>query len=148
MTKLASFSVTATTSAQPGLVFELLRSGATWPTWASIRSFTLARPDANGGEGVGSVRVFAVGPLRTHERLLEISPDHTFRYGIISGIPVREHRAVIELAKTHDGTIITWRAGFRPVVPGTGTLLRALMKEVIRRSANGLAARAAALSEP
>jgi len=146
MAKQVSFSVNATSSANPRLLFGLLRSGATWPTWSPVKSFKLGRPSPGGGEGVGAVRVFCLGPLRSQEELTEISPDHTLKYSIVGGLPIRDHHAVVELTRTAQGTEITWREGFRPLIPGTGTLLCWTMRQVIQRGADGLATRAAFLS--
>jgi hypothetical protein len=81
--------------------------------------YALLRPDAEGAEGVGAIRDFALGPLHSHEQLIEIESDHVLRYSIIGGVPIRDHHATITLHKGQHGTKITWQEDFRPVVPGT-----------------------------
>jgi hypothetical protein len=146
VTRQVEFRVTATSAAAPKTVFGLLRSGATWPTWTPIRAYRLVRPGRDGGESVGAVRDFAVGPLHSREQLDEISPDHTLRYSIIGGVPIRHHHAVVELADNGRETTIVWWEGFHPIIPGTGLLLGWLMKRVIRRGADGLASHATSLT--
>jgi hypothetical protein len=50
-----------TTPAAPGVVYELLRDGATWPQWSSIESFELERAGEGEPEGLGAIRIFRTG---------------------------------------------------------------------------------------
>jgi len=140
----------ATTSAPPETVFALLRQGSTWPGWIDVDSMTLESEGEQGGESVGAVRAFRfhrVGiPLTTRERVVELIPNRRFSYVLVSGLPLKDFRADVDLSPTHDGgTLITWSAGWRTGVPGTGLITKAMFARLYRRFATGLAQRAASL---
>src|SRR5262249_44655094 len=52
MGKRVTFSVSAWSSAPPGVVYDLLRDGATWPVWSPLGSFRLEREGRDGGESL------------------------------------------------------------------------------------------------
>jgi Polyketide cyclase / dehydrase and lipid transport len=137
-------SVRAETTADPDAVYALLVDGATWPTWSPLGSFELEQAGPDGGEGVGAVRVFRTGRVTSRERVAELVPGRRFSYELLSGLPVRDYRADVDLARAAGGgTEIHWRSRFLPKVPGTGWLIRRRLTDFIGQCARGLAARAA-----
>ncbi len=138
-----TFEVTATSRATPAQVYALLRSGATWPSWSPIGAFALARPDGDGGEGIGAVRLFTTGGVRSREEIVELTPDTSIGYRAIAGLPIRDHRADVRLAPNDRGTTITWREDFRAKVPGTAGALGWFLRRFVQQCADGLAAHAA-----
>jgi hypothetical protein len=77
-------------------------------------------------------------------------PSH-LGYVILSGIPVRNYRADIELQELEDNavdeggsvtTVIHWSATFDAKLPGTGALLRSGLRAMIARFAKRAAQRA------
>jgi hypothetical protein len=138
-----------TTKAAPSTVFALLADGSTWPDWSPIGSFELVTPgDVTPGdgspEGVGAIRIFHTGRIHSRERVVTAEPDETFSYELVSGLGVRDYRAVVTLRPSEggNGTRITWRSTFRAKVPGTGWLYRRQLGEFIGRTVNGLAVHA------
>src|ERR1700677_4821555 len=102
-----------TAKAPPATVFALLADGSTWPTWSPIGSFELVRkgvgePEMVGPEGVGAVRLFRTGRVRSRERVVTVTPNETFSYELISGLAVRDYKAVVWLAPSGEGTTIRW----------------------------------------
>jgi hypothetical protein len=140
--KRVTFSVKAWSSAPPHAVYELLRSGATWPQWTPIGSFELEDP-TGAGEVAGAVRVFKTGTVRSRERLLELRPDSGISYSAFSGMPIRDHRADVDLESERGGTKITWREDFEVKIPGSGLLTGVFLRWFVQRCADGLAAQAA-----
>jgi hypothetical protein len=139
------FAVTARSTAGRAAVYELVRAGATWPAWSPIGSFTLARPAPDGSEGVGAVRVFRTGLVRSREELIEIVPGRSLSYRAVAGLPLRGHRADVELEDDEGGgTRIVWRERFRTAWPGTAAPLRWFLRAFVQRCADGLARHAAA----
>lgn len=150
--------VSARTEADPATVYALLRDGASWPTWSPITSFTLEQPapapsDGSGPaepEGVGAIRCFrtkqAFGTTTSRERIVELRQDRRFSYTLLSGLPLRDYRANVDLEPTGTGTTIRWRSSFRPAIPGTGWLYRAILSAFIGRCARGLAEHAAKIA--
>jgi polyketide cyclase/dehydrase/lipid transport protein len=131
--------VGARTGASAESVFGLLTDGATWPTWSPIESFELERPGDPPPEGVGAIRIFRKGRTTGRDQIVELVPDRRLAYVSLSGPPVRDYRAEIELEPVADGTTIRWRAAFTPKVFGTGWLLERGLRRFLEQCARGLA---------
>lgn len=138
--------VSARSAADPRTVHALLAAGSTWPQWSPIGSFTLERPAADAPEGVGAIRVFRTGRTTSREEIVELVPQRRLSYRLLSGLPLRDYRADVDLTPDGDGTVIHWRSRFLARVPGTGWLYRWALGKFIRRCADGLAAHAAKLA--
>lgn len=137
-----AFTVEATSPAPPSAVYALLADGATWPSWTPIGRFELESEGTEGGESVGAVRAFISGPVRSREQLVELKVDELVRYTVLSGPPLADHEARVELSAVEAGTRIVWSEAFVPKVPGTGSVLRWFLTRFIQRCADGLAAAA------
>ncbi len=146
MGKRITFSVDAWSPAPRAVVYALLRDGATWPTWSPIGSFRLEREGPEGGESLGAIRVFTTGTVRSREELIALQPDRRFAYTARSGLPMRNHEAVVELADRDGGTVITWTESFEGRGPGVGGMIRLVLHGFIKRCAAGLARHAATLA--
>jgi hypothetical protein len=138
-----TFSTEAWTPAGPATVHELLRDGATWPSWSPIGSFRLEREGAEGGESVGAIRVFTTSGIRSREELVEPGPDSALSYVSLSGLPMRDHRADVLVTPERGGSALIWREAFRPLIPGTGWLLQRSLRRFVQRCTDGLARAAA-----
>jgi hypothetical protein len=138
-----------TAQAPPATVFALLADGSTWPMWSPIDSFELVSKGVGEPEGVGAVRLFRTGRVQSRERVVTVTPNETFGYSLISGLAVRNYKAVVRLLPAGEGTAIHWRSTFEPKVPGTGWIYRRQLGKFIGLTVNGLAAAAesAALAE-
>ncbi|WP_326560706.1 SRPBCC family protein [Micromonospora sp. NBC_01796] len=144
--------VTARSVAGVETVYALLRAGATWPTWSGLDSFELERAvppvDGNGaGDGgpgaheeVGAIRVFRTGPMTSREEIVELVSARRLSYVLLSGLPLRDYRADVDLTPTLEGTTIRWHSTFEAKVPGTGWFYRLFLGRFIRQTAEGLAA--------
>ncbi len=130
---------TATSSAGPSAVYALLADGSTWPQWSPIGSFELIEPGDGSPEGLGAIRLFTTGRVKSRERVVERTPGQTFSYVLEAGMPLRDYRAVVTLSPTGAGTSIRWRSTFRAKVPGTGWLYRSQLGKFIGRTVEGLA---------
>lgn len=136
-----SFTATSTSAASPEAVFALLEAGDRWAQWAGpvVPRSRWEVPGEPVG-GVGAVRRLGVGPLSSRERIVEHVPGQRLGYVVEGPAPMRDYRAVVELAPRPDGgTDIRWSASFEPVVPGTGGVLLVLLRGIVR----GFAARVA-----
>jgi hypothetical protein len=134
-----TFAVRAWSRANAPEVYRLLEKGATWPVWSPIGSFRLEREGAGGGEAVGAIRVFTTSGVRTREEVVALESDRALTYEQLSGLPIRAHRATVELTPQEGGTTITWHEAFEPVIPGTGWLLHRFLRWFVQRCADGLA---------
>src|SRR5690349_19040902 len=81
----------------PQTVYGLLADGASWPTWSGIDSFELREPGDAGGESLSAVRVFRTGRVTSVERLVELVPGRRLSYVLLSGMPLRDYRADVDL---------------------------------------------------
>jgi hypothetical protein len=132
-------------SADRSTIYRLLTDGATWPQWTGIDSFELMERGDDGAEGLNAVRLFRTGRVKSVERIVELVPDVRLGYALLSGLPLREYRATVDLTPTTKGTLITWRSTFGAKVPGTGWMFRRALGRFIRECVQGLADHAATL---
>jgi carbon monoxide dehydrogenase subunit G len=89
------------------------------------------------------VRLLRNGRVDGRDTIVELVPDRRLGYTHASSLPVKDYRATVDLEPDGAGTRIRWQASFRPVVPGTGALLRVAIGRFLRRCAQGLADHAA-----
>lgn len=128
------------TTAEPTTVYALLRDGSTWPEWSgTVDSFTLEKEGEGEPEGVGAVRIFRRGRVVGRDQVLGFTPDSTFSYAHIKGLPVRGYRGNVELRGKDGGTEIRWRVTFDPLIPGAGRLLRRALSKFLAKTVRGLA---------
>jgi hypothetical protein len=131
--------VTAHTAARRSAVFDLLADGATWPGWSPIEAFELEQAGDPPPEGVGAIRRFRRGRVVGRDRIVALSLDRRLAYESLSGLPVRDYHAEVELRDDVVGTAIDWRASFRPKLPLTGWLLERGLRKFLGECAEGLA---------
>jgi len=146
MGKQVNFLVTATSAASPSAIYALLSDGATWPDWSPIDAFELEKEGGTGGESKGAIRVFTTGRSRSREELLELRPGQLLSYSLLSGLPIRHHRATVSLQPAAEGTVITWQEVFETTRPGSTWLLTRLLRRFVQKCADGLAAHASQVS--
>ncbi|MBV9162945.1 MAG: SRPBCC family protein [Pseudonocardiales bacterium] len=128
------------TCAKATAVYALLRDGTSWPRWTSLDSFQLERAGEREPEGVGAIRIFRKGTVTGRDQITEVIPERRFSYRHLSGLPVRDYRADVDLEPTPEGTRIRWHISFAPKVPGTGWLCRWGIERFVKQCARGLAA--------
>lgn len=140
-----SYAVTARSDAPPERVFALLADGAGWSSWAG--PFILWSGWEQEGDpapgGVGAIRLLGLRRVHTRERIEEYDPPRRLAYSILSGVPVRDYLAVVELTPEDGGTRIIWRGSFEPKLSGTGTVMRLFLRATIADFTRRLAKAAA-----
>lgn len=92
----------------------------------------------------------SVHPLRDRstEQVVAWEPPHHLGYTILSGFPVRHYRADVTLASENDGALVSWSATFDPKIPGTGRVMRAVLRRMLRGFAVGVAGYAERADRP
>jgi Polyketide cyclase / dehydrase and lipid transport len=140
--------VSAHSQAAPEVVFGLLADGASWPLWSPIESFELERPGNPPPEGVGAIRVFRKEGTTGRDQIVELVPGRRLSYVSLSGPPVRDYRAEIDLEGAGEGTAIKWRASFSPRIVGTSWLLDWGLRSFLEECARGVAEHAAHVPPP
>jgi hypothetical protein len=131
--------VRVTSAAPPHDIYALLCDGASWPRWGTWTAFALEQPGADAAQGPGAVRVFtsrtAGRTIVARERVLELVPDRRLGYELLSGMPLRDYRAVVELEPAGAGCTIHWHARFDGVRFGSGGFYRRVLTRFLRDAA-------------
>ncbi|WP_020579415.1 SRPBCC family protein [Actinopolymorpha alba] len=137
-------------NADPDAVYALLVDGTTWPEWSPFESFELS--EAGDPSGLGSVRVFRSRwrgqKIASYEQVVELIPGRRYGYALMSGLPLRDYRANVDLEPSNGGCSIHWHSTFDAKVPGTGWLYRRVLGDFIKACAEGLAHHATSLRHP
>ncbi|RSD10449.1 SRPBCC family protein [Amycolatopsis eburnea] len=133
-----SISVRGRTSAPPDTVYALLRDGASWPRWSPLGSFELVREGEGEPEGLGAIRLFRTGSVKSYEKIVALEPGRRFGYALDHGLPLRDYVAYVDLSPHDGGTEIHWHSTFTPKIPGTGWFYRRFLGRFIGRVVAGL----------
>jgi hypothetical protein len=81
--------------------------------------------------------------------MLEFDPPRHLAYTVVSGIPVRDYRADVDLFATADGGCdIRWTGSFGSAPPGMRRVLRAFLQRVLEDMAARLAKEAQRRTQP
>ncbi len=116
-----------------------------------VKHSTYDREGVPAPHGVGAVRNFAIGGRRgryrtvSREECVGYDRPRRFSYVLVSGLPVRNYRADVDLTPDPSGgtgTAISWTGGFEPTIPGTGWVLQRFLRTTVQGFATKLARRA------
>lgn len=136
----------ATSTADPAMVYRVLRDGSTWPCFSPLGSYELVEPGRGAESGqpaeLGEIRYFHTGRYHVREQIVEMVENRRLSYVLLAGLALRDYRADIDLEPVEGGTAIRWHSSFDPKIVGTGWLYRLQLGGLIRKLVNGLARRA------
>jgi hypothetical protein len=143
--KTHRIDVTRWTAGSPEATFAALADESSWPDWSPMDSGELERPGPADPHGVGAIRRFRTGRSVSRERVVALDPPGpdapgALGYELLSGLPIRDYRARVELTPRDGGTEIRWRSTFHAKVPFTGWIYRLALGRFIGQVADGLAA--------
>ena len=99
-----------------GVVWSLLADARNYSSWALPRSTTLEREGSATPDGVGAIRRFGAWPFFSREEVVGFDPPRRLSYVLLSGLPVRDYRADVEL---HD--VVTPAGGVATAVSWTSS---------------------------
>lgn len=128
--------------APPSAVYRLLVDVASWPSWSGHKTAELVERGEGDGDGVGAVRILRRGGVSSREQIVELVPDRRLGYILLSGLPLRDYRANVDLTPERGGTAIRWYSDFEAKLPGTGWLFRVALGRFMATAVESLAARA------
>ncbi|MEU8632271.1 SRPBCC family protein [Amycolatopsis sp. NPDC048633] len=131
-------SVRRVTPADADTVYALLRDGASWPRWSPLGSFELVREGDGEPEGLGAIRLFRTGGIRSYEKIVALEPGRRFGYALDHGLPLRDYAAYVDLSPVDGGTEIHWHSTFTAKIPGTGWFYRRFLGRFIGQVVAGL----------
>jgi uncharacterized protein YndB with AHSA1/START domain len=143
--RIQHIAAEATTDAAPDMVWSLLGDRSTWPSWSPLGSHAGERPGTDGTpDGLGGIARFVTGRNCVREEIVEREPARRLSYTLLSGLPLRDYRAVVELEPAGTGTRIRWSATYVPERRATAWLYRLALARVFRGMVKGLASAAPA----
>jgi uncharacterized protein YndB with AHSA1/START domain len=112
-------------------VWEVLSDHRGMPGWSPLRSADLERQGDPAPNGVGAIRVLrAVGPA-IREQVTHFEPPRRLEYTMLSGAPVRDYHARVDLSEAGLGTEIEWTVTFVPRFPGVQLVVRQVISGLI-----------------
>ena len=115
---MASFTLTSRINAPIDVVFDVLTDHRGYPKFSPLRKVALEQEGDPAPNGVGAIRaLYAVGPP-IREQVTEYEKPTRFAYRMLSGAPVRDHTAVVELSGDGGATNMVYRVETFPKVPG------------------------------
>jgi uncharacterized protein YndB with AHSA1/START domain len=119
-------------SAPPARVFALYTDHVGWEKWAGVKEVVLRQTGDPPPNGLGAIRVIRASGMAIEEEVTAFEPPTRMAYRLVAGAPVRDHEGVVRFEPDGVGTRVTWTVRFRPVVPGTGWLLRRILERSLR----------------
>lgn len=130
-----SYRIEVRSAAPLEQVWQLLGEARRWKDWSFLTGSDLERRGSPDADGIGAVRHLTVLGIGSREEVVAWDPPHHLGYIILSGFPVRNYRADVNLTSEGPGTLIIWSATFDEKFAGTGPLVTAVMTRLIGRFA-------------
>jgi uncharacterized protein YndB with AHSA1/START domain len=119
-------------------VWEILVDHERMPEWFPAREVIRRRPGQSDPNGVGACRVVRISGLAIEEIITAFKPGEHLEYSVIEGAPFVDHMADVILTNEGDGTRVRWCVRLRPLIPGTGWLVRSNLTRTLQRALYGL----------
>ncbi|HTO08561.1 MAG TPA: SRPBCC family protein [Myxococcota bacterium] len=119
-------------AAPPDRVFAVYTDHAGWERWAGVKEVVLRQKGDPPPNGLGAIRVIRARGMAIEEEVTGFDPPRRMTYRLVAGAPVRDHEGVVRFEPDGAGTRVTWNVRFRPLVPGTGWLLRRVLEGGLR----------------
>lgn len=129
--------------APPARVFEIYTDHVGWEKWAGVKEVVLRQTGDPPPNGLGAIRVIRASGMAIEEEVTAFEPPTRMAYRLVAGAPIRDHEGVVRFEPDGAGTRVTWTVRFRPLVPGTGWLLRRMLARGLGDVLEKLAARSA-----
>ncbi len=122
------FEIEREIDASPGSVWDVLSDHRGWERWSGAKEVVLRREGSPPPNGAGASRVIRARGLAIEEEITRFEPPLEMEYRVVGGLPLRNHRGRIRLEPAARGTLVRWEVRFEPRLPGTGALLRRVLR--------------------
>lgn len=119
-------------AAPPARVFEVYTDHVGWTRWAGVKEVVLRQKGDPPPNGLGAIRVIRARGMAIEEEVTAFEPPTRMAYRLVAGVPVRDHAGEVRFEPDGSGTRVTWSVRFRPLVPGTGWLVKAMLERGLR----------------
>ena len=131
--------LTQSVAAPPEKVFAFYTDHVGWERWAGVREVVLRQTGDPPPNGLGAIRVIRARGRAIEEEITAFEPPRRMGYRLVAGAPVRDHAGEVRFEPDAAGTRVTWTVSFRPLVPGTGWLVRRMLERGLRDVLTALA---------
>jgi uncharacterized protein YndB with AHSA1/START domain len=139
---MASFTFVREVAAPPETLFEVFLDHRGYADVTPLRRSELEREGEPAPNGVGAIRVLrSVGPPLREEVLTYEEPTR-FSYKLLSGAPLEDHVATVELTPQDGGTKVTYAVRTMPTVPVGGAVVVAVARRAVKQLLDGVSAEA------
>jgi catechol 2,3-dioxygenase-like lactoylglutathione lyase family enzyme/uncharacterized protein YndB with AHSA1/START domain len=118
-------------SAPPEHAWHIATDHERMAAWSGFKPVTVTKAGADERNGYGSQRTMHGPAGSVVEEVVGWDPQHSCRYRVVAGSPFVDHQGELQFEPRDGGTELTWRIRFRPRVPGTGIVLRALLQRML-----------------
>jgi len=112
------------------------------PSWFPAKEVVRRCPGEPDPNGLGAHRVVRISGLAIEEVITAFKPPEHLEYSVIEGAPFVDHTADVILIRDGDCTRVRWSLRLRPLVPGTGWLVKHNLARTLERGLAGLKQRA------
>jgi len=119
-------------------VWRMLVDHERMPEWFPAREVVRQQPGEPDPNGVGAHRVVRMSGLTIEEVVTAFKPGEHLEYSVIEGAPFVDHMADVILMDEGDGTRVRWSTRLRPLLPGTGWLVKSNVARMLQRAVSGL----------
>jgi len=135
---LIEISLEAHIDAPRERVWETLVDHERMPEWFPAKEVIRRRPGEPDPNGLGTRRVVRMSGLAMEEVVTAFKPCEHFEYSVIEGAPFVDHMADVILMDEGGGTRIRWSTRLRPLLPGTGWIVKSNVTRMLQRAVSGL----------
>jgi uncharacterized protein YndB with AHSA1/START domain len=126
-------------------VWNILTDHGAMAEWFPAREVVRRVPGADDPNGVGAHRVIRIAGLSIEEVVTAFKPCELLEYTVTDGAPFVDHMADVVLIREGDATRVRWSARMRPLIPGTGWLVRSNLTRTLEQALSGLKRKAEAV---
>jgi uncharacterized protein YndB with AHSA1/START domain len=114
-------------------VFDLFADAARWQDWASVHEVVVRQEGYPAPGGVGATCVMRSRGVAIETEVTHFDRPWRLRYRMVGGLPVRRYEGDLQLFERGENTQLVWKILLVPWLPGTGTLLAALIRREVAR---------------
>ncbi len=123
--------ISADVPATPEVAWQLFTDHRGWERWSGAKEVVLRQEGDPAPNGLGAIRVLRARGLAIEEEVTAFDAPRRMAYRVVAGVPIRDHRGEVEFVGSGAGTEVSWSIRFRPLIPGTGGLLRRVFQRVL-----------------
>lgn len=124
--------VSAVIPAPPARTFEVYTDHEGWMRWAGVKEVVLRQQGHPAPNGLGAIRVIRQSGMAIEEEVTGFEPGKRMTYRLVAGAPLRDHSGEVRFDPDGAGTRVTWKVRCRPLIPGTGWLIRRALEGAFR----------------